>query len=74
MKYALWLSVIFCVPCDAADFRWGRYEPVLWVPEQAAAQARFVQPPSIVTQTKPLSIPVPVSRPAPFYGDPPKRK
>lgn len=75
MRTLAFLAVLYCVPwspCYAEDFRWGRWEPVPWVPEQAAAM--FVYPPSIVTQTKPISIPVPISRPAPTYGDPPKRK
>lgn len=65
MKYALWLSVVFCVPCNAADFRWGRYEPVPWVPEQAAAQARFVMPPSAPVFMPP-KLPTDMTRQATF--------
>lgn len=49
MKYLTLFAVIFCVPwnpCYAQEaFRWGRWEAVTpWVPEQAAAMGRFVQP------------------------------
>lgn len=64
MRALTLLAVIFCVPwspCYAQDFRWGRWESVTpWVPEQATAMERYVQPAKLPARALPAAMSAPV--------------